>query len=71
MKFVMLVVDFDQPPAKLLGQLYHSRLGKRYRKPLDGKLLFEKLDPEVVVEKCPYLKKMLSAMLSLAKEAGL
>lgn len=64
-------VDFDQPPAKLLSQLYHSRLGKRYRKPLDGKLLFEKLDPQVVVEKCAYLKNMLSVMLSLAKEAGL
>lgn len=64
-------VDFDQPPAKLLGQLYLSRLRKRYRKPLDGKLLFEKLDPEVVVGKCPYLKAMLSAMLSLAKAAGL
>lgn len=64
-------VDFDQPPAKLLNQLYRDRLRQRYRKPIDGKLLFEKLDPEVVVGKCPYLKAMLSDMLSLAKAAGL
>ena len=64
-------VDFDQPPAKLLNQLYLSRLRRRYRKPIDGKLLFDKLNPEVVVGKCPYLKAMLSDMLSLAKAAGL
>lgn len=62
-------VDFDQPPAKLLNRLYLERLRQRYRKPIDGKLLFEKLDPKVVVEKCPYLKTMLSDMLSLAKDA--
>jgi hypothetical protein len=64
-------VNFGQPPAKVLSELYRSGLRRRYKKPVDGKLLFEKLDPEIVAGKCPYLKSMLSQMLSLAQAAGL
>lgn len=64
-------VNFDTPPAKLLGQLYESKLKRTYKKVTDGENFFPKLSPEVAVEKCPYLKQMLEKMLDLAKDAGL
>ena len=64
-------VDFDEPPAKLLNRVYLSRTRKNYKKTTYGKQLFGKLAPEVVAEKCPYLKAMLDEMLKMAKVAGL
>lgn len=64
-------VNFDDPPARLLSRLYKEKLGKPYKKVIDGSNLFQTLAPEPVTEKCPYLKWMLEEMLALAKDAGL
>ena len=64
-------VDFDEPPAKLLNRLYLSCTRKSYKKTTYGKQLFDRLDPNVVVEACPYLKEMLGQMLTMANTAGL
>jgi hypothetical protein len=62
-------VNFDEPPAKLLGRLYREKLGWEYKKMSHGANLFQKLSPERAYEKCPYLKAMLDDMLALAKNA--
>jgi hypothetical protein len=64
-------VNFDTPPGKLLENLYLAKLRRKYKKVTDGDDLFEKLDPEVAYEKCPYLRAMLDDMLQLARDAGL
>jgi hypothetical protein len=64
-------VNFNEPPAKLLDRIYRQVTKKNYKKTTYGKQLFPKLDPMVVVAKCPYLKAMLDEMLQLAKAAGL
>ncbi|MHB1036365.1 MAG: DUF4276 family protein [Pirellulales bacterium] len=64
-------VDFDEPPAKLLSQLYRKHTRREYKKVTYGQQLFRKLDPDVVVGKCPYLKAMLAEMLKMAKAAEL
>jgi hypothetical protein len=64
-------VNFNEPPAKLLGRLYGQRLKQSYKKVTYGKELFDKLSPETAVQKCPRLKEMLDEMLKLAKSAGL
>ncbi|HTN02294.1 MAG TPA: DUF4276 family protein, partial [Planctomycetaceae bacterium] len=64
-------VNFDKPPSKLLNQIYLEATNKRYKKTTDGGTLFRKLQPDVAVDKCPYLKAMLEEMLLLAKAAGL
>lgn len=64
-------VDFDEPPAKLLGKTYLQCTQKAYKKTTYGKQLFGKLDPNVVAAKCPFLRSMLGEMLNMAKAAGL
>lgn len=65
------VVNFDEPPAKLLDRLYRDKVGRQYRKTTDGANLFGKLDPEAAAAKCPHLRALLDDMLGLAKGAGL
>lgn len=60
-------VNFDEPPAKLLERLYHSHVKRSYKKVVNGKELFGKLDPDVAYQKCPKLKELLDKMLELAK----
>jgi hypothetical protein len=64
-------IDFDQPPSKLLEKLYNEKTGRRYKKVVHGKDLFDRLDPEMAYRKCPYLQRLLDDMLNLAREAGL
>jgi hypothetical protein len=64
-------VDFERPPAKLLDELYRTKLKTRYKKVTYGPSLFGKLDPEVAYGRCPNLKRMLDTMLELARRAGL
>ncbi len=61
------IVNSDEPPAKLLQRLYNSQLGRSYKKVVDGKKLFDKINPEVAYTKCPKLKELLDKMLELAK----
>jgi len=60
-------VNFDEPPAKLLENLYSLHVGRSYKKLVNGKDLFNKLDPEVAYQKCPKLKELLDKMLELAQ----
>jgi hypothetical protein len=64
-------VNFNEPPACLLKNLYMQIIRKPYKKVVDGGQLFGKLDPEVAYGKCPRLKALLDEMLTLAKAAGL
>lgn len=64
-------VNFNEPPAKLLERLYPLHIKRSYKKVVNGKELFGKLDPNIAYMKCQRLKELLDKMLSLAKEAGL
>ncbi len=64
-------VNFDEPPAKLLTNLYRMRTPHGYRKTTEGPALFRKLNPQTAYQKCPSLKALLDEMLLLAKQAGL
>jgi hypothetical protein len=60
-------VNFDEPPAKLLDTLYRQHTKRIYKKVVNGKELFGKLDPAVAYEKCPRLRELLDTMLDLAR----
>jgi hypothetical protein len=62
-------VNFNEPPARLLDRLYRDRLRTTYKKIVNGRELFDKLDPEVARAKCPRLAEMLAEMLKMAKDA--
>ena len=59
-------VNFDEPPAKLLDRLYRQHTKRTYKKVVNGKELFDKLDPAVAHEKCRRLRELLDKMLDLA-----
>jgi hypothetical protein len=61
-------VNFDEPPAKLLARLYPLHIGRSYKKVVNGRELFGKLDPNIAYNKCPNLKELLDKMLNLAKK---
>ena len=64
-------VNSQNHPAKLLKELYKTRLKREYKKTAEGKILFRKLNPQIAYGKCPSLKALLDEMLLLAKQAGL
>lgn len=64
-------VNSARPPSQRLRQIYESKMGRSYRKTVDGVRLFSKLDPDVAATKCPYLAKMLEDLLSLSRQAGM
>jgi hypothetical protein len=57
------VVNSNQPPAKLLDDIYSEVFGKGYKKVVEGNKLFSKLDPEIVYEKCPAFKALADDLL--------
>jgi hypothetical protein len=61
------LVNFNEPPAKLLERLYPLHIKKTYKKVVNGKELFDKLDPNIAYHKCPKLKELLDKMLELAQ----
>jgi hypothetical protein len=61
-------VNSNQPPAKLLDQIYSEVLNKGYKKVVGGTKLFAKLDPEVVYAKCPAFKLLADDLLSLCPQ---
>jgi hypothetical protein len=65
------LVNFLEPPAKLLNRVYKQQTKHNYKKTTYGRQLFAKLDPAVAVNKCPFLKTLLQDMLALAAAAGL
>ncbi|MBN1581159.1 MAG: DUF4276 family protein [Anaerolineae bacterium] len=64
-------INFDEPPSALLERLYRKKQRRHYKKVTDGSVLFKKLDPDRVYDKCPVFKQMMDDMLALAKNAGL
>jgi hypothetical protein len=60
-------VNLTEPPAKLLERLYPLHIKRSYKKVVNGKELFGKLDPNIAYAKCPRLKELLDKMLELAK----
>ena len=60
-------VNFDEPPARLLERLYRQKIGRPYRKVIDGASLFRSLSPEKAAERCPNLRRLLEDMLALAR----
>lgn len=63
-------VNFLTPPGKLLEQQYIQKLKRRYSKTTNARNFFPRLDTEVVVSRCPYLKAMLHALRQMALDAG-
>lgn len=64
-------VNFDEPPATLLENLYRTRIPSGYQKTTEGPALFRKLNPQMAYDRCPSLKALLDEMLLLAKQARL
>lgn len=60
-------VNFNEPPARLLERVYQIRLGRRYRKVVDGSNLFLELSPDAAYQQCPRFKMLLDEMLHLAR----
>jgi hypothetical protein len=56
-------VDFNEPPAKFLKRI----LGGRYKKTTTAMNLFPKVDPQIAMDKCPYLKQFMQDLLLLAQ----
>ncbi len=62
------LVNFNEPPAKLLERLYPLHVKRSYKKVVNGKELFDKLDPNIAYHKCPKLKELMDKMLELAQQ---
>ena len=50
------MVKFYEPPAKLLDHLYRRCIKRSYKKVVNGKELFRKLDPNIAYENVQILK---------------
>jgi hypothetical protein len=57
-------VNFNEPPAKFLNRLLYGR----YKKTTTAMNLFPKVDPQVAIDRCPYLKILAEDLLRVAKE---
>lgn len=62
-------INFTEPPSHLLNRLYKEKLHRTYKKIVNGKELFDRLNPEIAYNRCPRLKELLDEMLNLAQEA--
>lgn len=60
-------VNHDQPPSKLLDRLYRDKVGRPYRKTVDGINLLRSLSYSSLVAKCPYFRAMLDDLTALIK----
>jgi hypothetical protein len=63
-------VNFQNPPATLLKNLYSTHLDRNYGKVIDGIELFQRLDPNIAYDRCPHLRLLLDDILALAKGVG-
>jgi len=60
-------INFDNPPGRLLQNLYSAHLDRNYGKVIDGTELFQRLDPNVASARCPHLKILLDDVMALAR----
>jgi hypothetical protein len=59
-------VNFNEPPSKMLERIYSQKTHRSYKKVLNGKQLFDKLDPKMAYQKCPKLKEFFDKLFELA-----
>lgn len=62
-------VNFTEPPSRLLSRLYKDSFHRTYKKIVDGRELFDRVEPEIAYNKCPKLKALLNEMLHMAQNA--
>jgi hypothetical protein len=55
-------VNFDEPPAKFL-----KRVLGNYKKTTTAMNLFPRVNPQIAIDKCPYLMQFMEDMLRLAR----
>jgi Domain of unknown function (DUF4276) len=55
-------VNFNEPPAMFL-----KRVLRGYKKTTTAMNLFPKIDPQIAIDQCPYLKQFMTDLLALAK----
>jgi len=55
-------IDLTEPPAKFL-----KRIVGRYKKTTTAMNLFPKVNPQVAIDKCPFLRQFMEDLLLLAK----
>lgn len=61
-------INHGNPPAHRLRDLFQEgKPPRKYKKPIDGKKLFEKLDLAQVAAVCPEFKALLNTMLALCE----
>ncbi|MCI0640789.1 MAG: DUF4276 family protein [Gemmataceae bacterium] len=54
-------VNFKEPPAEFL-----RRILRGYKKTTTARNLFPRVDPQIAIDKCPYLKRFMDDLLALA-----
>jgi hypothetical protein len=59
-------VNLREPPAKFLKRILRGR----YKKTVNAKNLFPKVDPQQAIDKCPFLKLLAEDLLEIAKRLG-
>ena len=55
-------MNFEEPPAKFLKRLHRGT----YRKTVQAKNIFPKVNPQFAIDKCPYLKVLADDLLRIA-----
>lgn len=58
-------VNFREPPAKFL-----KRILGRYQKTVFSRNKFPAVDPQIAIDKCPYLRLLADDLLAIAKRLG-
>ena len=56
-------MNSNEPPAKFLKRI----LDGRYKKTVYAKNLFPIVDPQIAIDKCPFLKLLADDLLEIAK----
>ena len=64
------LINFNEPPAKLLDRLYMEAFKKGYKKVVEGSKLFLSLDPEITYRKCPAFRALVDDLLNLCPESN-
>src|SRR5207245_566511 len=65
-------IDRDKPPAHRLWALFQEgKPPRKYKKPIDGRKLFEQLDVLEIAARCPEFRQLIECLLQLAGYAPL
>lgn len=58
-------VNFDKPPAAHVNELFRRHLKMTYGKAVDGGRLFGKINPDIVMNKCPHFKLFIDDLMTV------